>query len=72
MSARMISCGAGITAGLELWLWSATGQIVLVDSSPDKRFAADEQLWCDSMNPRLKPAALKKIKNASCKQNPTS
>lgn len=37
-----VSKGAGITAGLELHY---NGRFVLVDASPDKRFAADVAQW---------------------------
>jgi hypothetical protein len=38
-----ISCGSGITAGLEMWRVGPT--IVLYDRSPDGRFADDVESW---------------------------
>ena len=54
----MLSTGAGITAGLELHF---NGRFVLVDASPDKRFAADVAQWTPKIvkkrrNDRSKPA----------------
>ena len=41
---RPVSKGAGMTAGLEIWC-SSSGSFVLVDSSPDDRFAHDVEQW---------------------------
>jgi hypothetical protein len=65
MSARIVSKGGGITAGLEIWLFSIKGadKFVLVDRSPDGRFASDTQLWNAAAG--LNAAALKKLKDAT-------
>jgi hypothetical protein len=51
----MLSKGSGITAGLELHF---NGRFVLVDASPDKRFAADVAQWTPIVKKRrnAKPA----------------
>lgn len=56
---RHISSGAGMTAGLELWV-SATGQVELRDTTVDQRFNADTTAWSS-----LNAAALKKSKDAA-------
>ena len=43
MEASLVSKGAGMIAGLELW--RRDGRFVLVDTSPDNRFAADVEKW---------------------------
>jgi hypothetical protein len=63
---RHVSNGVGLTAGLQLWQ-SSEGSYVLVDTSADCRFANDEALWLAAMSPSLKPASLKKVKDAATK-----
>jgi hypothetical protein len=63
---RHVSNGVGLTAGLQLWQ-SSEGSYVLVDTSADGRFANDEALWLAAMSPSLKPASLKKVKDAATK-----
>ena len=65
MSARIVSKGGGMTAGLELWLYPIKGveRFVLVDRSPDGRFANDTQTWNSAAG--LNNAALKKLKDAA-------
>ena len=43
MEASLVSKGAGMIAGLELW--RRDGRFILVDTSPDNRFAADVEKW---------------------------
>jgi len=40
---QFVSKGAGMIAGLELW--RQKGKFLLVDTSPDKRFAVDVDQW---------------------------
>lgn len=63
---KHVSNGVGLTAGLQLWQ-SSEGSYVLVDTSADGRFANDEALWLAAMSPSLKPASLKKVKDAATK-----
>lgn len=42
-TAERVSTGAGITAGLEIWRVGT--KLVLVDRSPDGRFAGDVTTW---------------------------
>ena len=58
--ATPISRGAGMTAGLELALVGST--FVLVDQSPDHRFAADVEIWTAT---RPKPSSRKQRKDAT-------
>jgi len=46
--AKCISKGSGITAGLELWLKGA--RFILVDKSPDGRFADDVAQWNNKLS----------------------
>ena len=41
----LVSTGAGMTAGLELWRSSSTGPFILVDTTADGRFATDVATW---------------------------
>ncbi len=59
-----VCAGSGMTAGLELWRIPETGQLVLVDQSPDGRFATDTATW----NAHLNTATRKRLKDAT-KQN---
>lgn len=58
-----ISCGAGMTAGLELVLVGST--FVLVDQTPDHRFAADVAAWAQTATVGLNPRRRKQRKDAS-------
>ena len=61
----VVSKGAGITAGLEIWSIptgnNKQAKFVLVDKSPDGRFADDVSQW----NVVLNATALKKLKDAT-------
>jgi len=57
----LVSRGAGITAGLEIW--TIGGKFVLVDRSPDERFATDVATWNTSVG--LNAAATKRLKDAA-------
>lgn len=59
VSPTRISCGAGMTAGLEMW--RCDGQLVLYDRSDDQRFAADVTTW----NRGLNTSGKKKLKDAA-------
>lgn len=61
---QLISRGSGVTAGLELWTSASGEKIVLVDCSPDGRFAADVATWNGGVA-GLNAAALKKVKDAA-------
>jgi hypothetical protein len=54
-----------MTAGLEIWLFPVKGveRFVLVDRSPDGRFANDTLTWNSAAG--LNAAALKKLKDAA-------
>ena len=41
----LVSRGAGITEGLEIWYDPKTCKFFLVDKSPDGRFKADVVAW---------------------------
>ena len=41
----LISRGSGMTAGLELWRLSTNNKIILIDRSPEGRFASDVITW---------------------------
>lgn len=58
-----ISAGAGITAGLEIWRIGA--KLVLVDRSPDGRFAGDVNTWNTAAG--LNAATTLLLKDAACK-----
>ena len=57
----LLSTGAGMTAGLEIW--RADGRLWLHDRSSDGRFAADVETWNNAVG-RLNPQAAKQIKEA--------
>jgi hypothetical protein len=60
----LISRGAGMTAGLELVLIGST--FVLVDQTPDRRFAADVAAWTPTVAPAgLNPRRRKQRKDAT-------
>ena len=65
MPVRVVSKGGGMTAGLEIWLFPVKGveRFVLVDRSPDGRFANDTLTWNSAAG--LNAAALKKLKDAA-------
>ena len=54
-----------MTAGLEIWLFPVkrVERFVLVDRSPDGRFANDAETWNTAAG--LNTAALKKLKDAT-------
>lgn len=62
-----VSCGAGMTAGLELWRCDT--QMILYDRSPDGRFAADVATWNAALDKKvvasLNTAAAKYSKDAA-------
>lgn len=58
-----IATGAGITAGLEVWR-SSDGHMLLIDRSPDNRFAADVSSWNAGAAAGLNATATKKLKDA--------
>ena len=65
---QRVSRGAGITVGLELWTISSgpkdtqKSSFVLVDTSPDQRFADDVANWNSAVG--LNAKALKQLKDA--------
>jgi len=59
---ELISRGAGITAGLEIW--RVKTMLALVDRSPDGRFATDVATWNKAVV-GLNAAALKNLKDAT-------
>jgi len=65
MKFTLVSKGSGMVAGLEMWkiTRSAGSCIVLVDRSPDGRFAADVTQWNSAVS--LNAATLKKLKDAA-------
>lgn len=65
MKFTLVSKGSGMVAGLEMWnVTRNTGVcIVLVDRSPDGRFAADVAQWNSAVS--LNAATLKKLKDAT-------
>ena len=58
-----VATGAGITAGLEVWR-SPEGRMLLIDRSPDARFAADVASWNAGAAAGLNATATKKLKDA--------
>jgi hypothetical protein len=62
-----VSCGAGMTAGLEIWRIGAA--VALYDRSPDSRFAADVATWNAPLDKKvvasLNAAATKHSKDAA-------
>ena len=67
MKITLVSKGSGMVAGLEMWkVTRTTGVcIVLVDRSPDGRFATDVAQWNSAVS--LNAATLKKLKDATAK-----
>lgn len=71
----LVSKGAGMIAGLEIWVTAGTTvtgskkQYILVDKSSDNRFATDVQQWNGAVS--LNTPSPKKRKDAA-KQNPTT
>jgi len=67
MKITLVSKGTGMVAGLEMWkVTRPTGScIVLVDRSPDGRFAGDVTQWNSAVS--LNAATLKKLKDATAK-----
>lgn len=66
---QLVSTGSGVVAGLELW---RTGdKIVLVDRSPDQRFAVDVATW-NSAVVGLNATAMKKVKDAASANHPVT
>lgn len=60
---HLVSTGAGMVAGLELW--RAEGRLWLWDRSPDGRFAADVAAWTATAaaTGSLNPATINLIKS---------
>ena len=56
----LVSKGAGMVAGLEVW--RQNGKFILVDQSTDGRFASDVALW--NTGAGLNGTSTKKGKNA--------
>lgn len=56
-----ISCGGGMTAGLEIW--RVGPRLYLYDRSPDARFATDVTTW-NTATGGLNTKTLKHIKDA--------
>lgn len=56
----LVSKGAGMVAGLEVW--RQNGKFILVDQSTDGRFASDVALW--NTGAGLNTPTTKKTKNA--------
>ena len=52
MSSRRVTKGSGMILGLEVWIQE--DRFILVDVSPDGRFAADVEQWKESMIPLSK------------------
>lgn len=68
MKFTLVSKGSGMVAGLEMWKITrnagpAGSCIVLVDRSPDGRFAADVTQWNSAVS--LNATTLKKLKDAT-------
>jgi hypothetical protein len=65
---QRVSRGAGITVGLEIWTISSGSRdtqkssFVLVDTSPDGRFADDVTTWNSAVG--LNAKTLKQLKDA--------
>lgn len=58
---HLVSAGAGMVAGLELW--RAEGRLWLYDRSSDGRFAADVAAWAAAATGSLNPATTNLIKS---------
>jgi hypothetical protein len=41
----LVSRGSGMTTGLELWRIPMTSKIIMIDRTPDNRFAVDVLTW---------------------------
>lgn len=59
MSSKLVSKGSGMILGLEIWVQG--DRFILVDVSPDGRFAADVEEWNSK---GLNISATKKRKDA--------
>jgi hypothetical protein len=57
----LVSEGAGVTAGLEIWRFGV--QFLLFDRSPDGRFTADVMCWNSAVGLNMKHTKL--FKNAT-------
>ena len=60
----LVSRGAGMTAGLELHRIPNSKKFVLIDKSPDGRFAGDVTTWNEGAAAGLNRADAKKLRDA--------
>ena len=60
---EIVSAGAGITAGLEIWRYGT--QFILYDRSPDGRFASDVHTWNSAVG--LNDTDIEYLKDAKSK-----
>jgi len=78
MDTRLISTGAGMITGLEIW--RQKGKFILIDQSPDKRFATDVGVWSASASaaglnaksPKKRKDAKKQDAASPCSPNTNS
>lgn len=60
----LVSRGAGMTAGLEIHRIQNPKKLVLIDRSPDGRFAGDVATWNEGAAAGLNRADAKKLRDA--------